>query len=61
MVTLEICKKILNSGKRKYTDDEIKDIREFLYRMAELQIESEKEKTIMNKKEREYEKCNIIL
>lgn len=41
MVTLELCKKILNSGKRKYTDSEIKDIREFLYRMAELQIESE--------------------
>lgn len=61
MVTLELCKKILNSGKRKYTDSEIKEIREFLYRMAELQIESEKEKAIINKKKREYEKCNIIL
>lgn len=40
---LELCKKILNSGKRKYTDSEIKDIREFLYRMAELQIECENE------------------
>ena len=61
MVTLELCKKILNSGKRKYTDIEIKEIREVLYRLAELQIESEKEKKIINKKEREYEKCNIIL
>ena len=41
MVTLELCKKILNSGKRKYTDIEIKKIREVLYRLAELQIESE--------------------
>ena len=61
MVTLELCKKILNSEKRKYTDIEIKEIREILYRLAELQIESEKEKTIINKEEREYEKCNIIL
>lgn len=44
MVTLEQCKKILNSGKRKYTDSEIKEIREFLYRMAELQIECENDK-----------------
>ena len=43
MVTLELCKKILNSGKRKYTDIEIKEIREVLYRLAELQIESENE------------------
>lgn len=45
MITLEKCKKILNSGKRKYKDSEIKEIRDFLYRMAELQIESEKEKS----------------
>ena len=43
MVTLELCKKILNSGKRKYTDIEIRNIRDFLFRMAELQIESENE------------------
>lgn len=41
MITLEQCKKILNNGKRIYTDNEIKEIREFLYRMAGLQIESE--------------------
>lgn len=41
MITLEQCKKTLNSGKRKYTDIEIKEIREILYRMAELQSESE--------------------
>ena len=52
MVTLELCKKILNSGKRKYADCEIKEIREFLYRMAELQIESEKEKNNLTKKKK---------
>ena len=44
MVTLEQCRKILNTGKRRYTDSEIMDIRDFLYRLAELQVESEKEK-----------------
>lgn len=41
MLTLVQCKEILNSGKRKYADIDIKEIREFLYRIAELEIESE--------------------
>lgn len=40
MLSLEICKKILNSGKNKYTDDEIKLIREYIFFLAELQIEN---------------------
>ncbi len=36
---------ILNKGKRKYTDEEVKDILRTLSIMAELQIETEKYKT----------------
>ena len=38
MVTLEKCKTILNDkGGRKYSDEEIKLIREFLYIVAEIE------------------------
>ena len=32
--------KIINKGKRKYTREEAKTIRDFLYNLAKLQIES---------------------
>ena len=41
MLTVETCTKILNNGKRKYSNEEVKQIREYLYLMAQLQIESE--------------------
>lgn len=41
MLTLETCTKLLNNGKNKYNNDEVKQIREYLYLMAQLQIESE--------------------
>jgi hypothetical protein len=39
MISLEQCKKILNKTKKKYTDDEIKAIREWLYRIAEIEYQ----------------------
>lgn len=42
MITLEQCREILNKGKSKYNNEEIKMIREYLYLLAELQIENEK-------------------
>jgi hypothetical protein len=42
MITLERCKEILNKGKTKYDNEEIKLIREYLYLLAELQVEKEK-------------------
>lgn len=39
MLSLETCKSIVNEGKRKYTNEEIKEIREFLYLLANLQVE----------------------
>ncbi|WP_198283122.1 hypothetical protein [Aquimarina agarilytica] len=36
MLKLEKCKKILQAGGKKYTDDEVKKLREELYRMASI-------------------------
>lgn len=41
MLTLETCTKLLNNGKKKYSNEEVKQIREYLYLLAQLQIESE--------------------
>jgi hypothetical protein len=38
MISLEHCRKILNKTKSKYTDEEVKKIREFLYRMAQIDV-----------------------
>jgi len=38
VLTLDYCKKILNKGKRKYSEEEIKNIREYLYFIGELQL-----------------------
>jgi hypothetical protein len=40
VLTLDYCKNILNKGGRKYTEEEIKKIREFLYFIGELQLEN---------------------
>lgn len=62
MVTLELCKKILNSGKRKYSDTDIREIRKFLYSMAEMQIEIEKKNKFNNIiGGKEYGERNFIL
>jgi hypothetical protein len=38
VITLEQCKKTLNKGERKYSEEEIKNIREYLYFIGELQL-----------------------
>lgn len=43
MITLERCKQILNKGNKKINDEDIKLLREYLYLLAKLQIESEEE------------------
>ena len=40
MLSLEVCRKILNNSRKTYSDDEIKKIRQFLYTCAEIQIEA---------------------
>lgn len=41
MITLEQCAKILNNGKEKYDNEKVKLVRQYLYLLAELQIENE--------------------
>ena len=36
MLSIERCKEILNKGIRKFTNDEIKEIRDHLYLIAEI-------------------------
>ncbi|EIY64834.1 MULTISPECIES: hypothetical protein [Bacteroides] len=43
MITLEKCKQILNQEYEKFSNEEIKLLREYLYLLAELQIESGEE------------------
>mgnify|MGYP000024092762 CR=1 FL=1 len=52
MITLAECKKILNAQKIKYTDEQVKQVRQYLYLLAEMQIE------IDNRNRNE--KCNNI-
>lgn len=44
MINIERCKKVLNNGERKYKDEEIKMIRDYLYQLAELEINELKKK-----------------
>lgn len=38
MLNLEKCKDILNKGIRKFTNDEIKEIRDYLYLIADIEL-----------------------
>lgn len=42
MLPLETCAKILNNEKKKYSNEEVKQIRDFLYKCAELELENNK-------------------
>ena len=46
VITIERCTKILNSGKKKYSNYEVKQIREYLYLIAHMQIEAETEASV---------------
>lgn len=37
MISLEMCKKILNKGKNKYTKEQIEEIRKNLYQLADIE------------------------
>lgn len=42
MIALEVCKNLLNKDhERHFTDEEVEEIRTYLYLMASLQIETE--------------------
>ncbi len=43
-IPVEKCKKILNQGERKYSDEEVKEIRDYLYTMAQIAYDYYKSK-----------------
>lgn len=49
-ISLSRCRKVLESDGSKYTDEEVLMIRDFLYRLAEMEYE-----VFLKKKEREIE------
>ena len=55
MLSIEKSKKILNKGERQYTDEEVKQVRDTLSLMAELQIETEKWREQRDKESAEKE------
>lgn len=54
MLSIEKCRDILKSHNYDLTNEEIKQVREFLYLFAEIQINAEKELL-------KDEECNTIL
>lgn len=48
MLSLEESKKILNAGDRKYTDEEVKQIRDYIYTVAQIQVDMENGKMSQN-------------
>lgn len=54
MLTIELCAQILNNNEeRKYTTAEVKEIREYLYQIARLEINN-------NLNEEENENINLL-
>lgn len=54
MLSIEICKAILKKYNYNLTNEEIKQVREYLYLLAEIEITTEKQLI-------ENEKCDIVL
>jgi len=40
MVSMEMCKKILTKNGKKYTDEQIKQVKDYLYQIAKIDIEN---------------------
>ena len=55
MLPIDFCKKILNKGTRKFNDEEVKLIREYLYLIGQIELENN-----VFKKE-EDDECNYLL
>lgn len=45
VLTLEQCKQTLNKGTKKYTNEEVKAIRDYLYLLAGIELEHNQLKT----------------
>ena len=55
MLNIEACKKILNKSSKKFTDEQIKQIRDLLYALATIEYEGYKKKNHEQKCDNIYE------
>lgn len=53
MLSVEVCKKALNKNSKKFTDEQIKQIRDLLYALATIEYEA-------SKKNNHEQKCDNI-
>lgn len=58
MLSLKKCKGILNNGTRKYSNDEIEDIRTFLYKIAA--IEADYRNNTIKQERNDYERHTLL-
>ena len=56
MLTIEVCKNILNKNKKKYTNEQVKLIRDHLHKMALLIDEVKDKKNDQSK----WKECNSL-
>lgn len=57
MLSIERCDEILKSNGTKLNNEEIKNLREYLYFLANLQVEDENNKSITDD---EYERDSVL-
>ena len=61
MLSIKHCKEVLNRNGMKLTDEEVKQVRDYLYTLAEIQIEAEQQlKEEALKQEAEGKKSDIL-
>lgn len=46
MLNLEVCKKVLNKGKNKFTKEQIEEIRTMLYELANIELKIREDRLI---------------
>ena len=56
MLTIDRCEKVLQENGTSMSREDIGKLRDYLYFLAELQVENEK-----NEKNNESDECNIVL
>ena len=61
MLSIKHCKEVLNRSGMKLTDEEVKQVRDYLYTLAEIQIEAEQQlKEEALKRENEGERSDLL-
>lgn len=61
MLSIKHCKDVLNRSGMKLTDEEVKQVRDYLYTLAEIQIEAEQQlKEEALKRENEGKRSDLL-